>query len=629
MQFSYTGNNTFFLEQSFFDTQGVLSVAVRSVAPTEIVLEHTVFVTSNVTVTFRGTDFAANDFGVFTDGRITSVEFGGVGVRQATITGIDWDAVSFQTALFTAANTSDYSALSALFSSAGPITIDASAALGPYNQALSWQPFLPDLTQPITFIGSAFDDAVEGTSGDDIINTGLNTRNGDRIIASDGNDRIVFDVPDGTNVSGFTLDYDRISAPVTFDINGTTNSATVTGPGFVDQLENVNDALDFYLGLEGTVGADTYSIQLEPEQVVAVLGGGGADSYSIAADGAIPILDFLFSNATAGLDFNIGTGLIADDGFGFAETVEITGTPDRLIVIGTNLDDRITDGAEDQLVRLFGGDDLFIAGQSGQDSVDGGDGVDTVRFDTLSQGNTTITFQNDISTVIDRRNPDASTALFEVDILETAGGVQLELGKHDGIGLISAANLTTLTELYIAYFDRAADALGLSFWATAFQKNNFSFEDIADLFFTQPETTALYADMSDGDFVTAVYNNVLGRDPDLDGFRFWTTQLADGGSTESGFILDLLAGARATTGSLADVAYIENKTDIGLYFAVIQGQSDLEAANAVMDAFNGTVGSLSTAQALADAAFAEAQSGSTDLLLPVVGGIANPFADIA
>ena len=35
--------------------------------------------------------------------------------------------------------------------------------------------------------------------------------------------------------------------------------------------------------------------------------------------------------------------------------------------------------------------------------------------------------------------------------------------------VISAADLTTLTELYIAYFNRAADALGLSFWATAFQ----------------------------------------------------------------------------------------------------------------------------------------------------------------
>lgn len=217
----------------------------------------------------------------------------------------------------------------------------------------------------------------------------------------------------------------------------------------------------------------------------------------------------------------------------------------------------------------------------------------------------------------------------QVETILTEGGVQLDLDKHDGIGQISAADLTTLTELYIAYFDRAADALGLSFWATAFQTNGFSFEAIANLFFTQPETTALYAGVSDGEFVTAVYNNVLGRDPDQDGFDFWSGQLTSGNVTASGFILDLLAGARAATGSPADVAYIESKTDLGLYFAVIQGQNDIAAANSVMDAFDGSADSLTTAQGLSDASLATAEAGNTDLLMPVVGVIDNPFADIA
>ncbi len=161
----------------------------------------------------------------------------------------------------------------------------------------------------------------------------------------------------------------------------------------------------------------------------------------------------------------------------------------------------------------------------------------------MAQGQATLTFESGVSTLVDRSNPGGSTALLNVEAIETQGGVQIELNKHDGISLISAENLTTLTELYIAYFNRAADALGLSFWATAFQKNGFSFEDIADLFFTQPETVALYSDVSDGDFVQAVYNNVLGRDADQAGFDFWTGQLATGNITESGFILDLLAEA--------------------------------------------------------------------------------------
>ena len=48
-----------------------------------------------------------------------------------------------------------------------------------------------------------------------------------------------------------------------------------------------------------------------------------------------------------------------------------------------------------------------------------------------------------------------------------------------------------------------------------------------------------------------------------------------------------------------------------------------------MDAFNGSAQSLATAQALSDASLATAEAGSTDLLMPVVGVIDTPFAEIA
>jgi hypothetical protein len=54
----------------------------------------------------------------------------------------------------------------------------------------------------------------------------------------------------------------------------------------------------------------------------------------------------------------------------------------------------------------------------------------------------------------------------------------------------------------------------------------------------------------------------------------------------------------------------------------------LTAANSVMDAFDGSAESLAAAQALSDASLVEAEAGSTDLLMPVVGVISNPFADI-
>ena len=628
MQFTYTGNNTFFLEQSFFDLDGALSIEITSVTSTEVVLSHTVFTNADVTVTVKGSDFAVDALGQATSGQITSMEFDGLGIRQATITDIDWNAAAFQNALLDIAVGSDFTALAALFNSAGPIVIDATSGRAGFDQELAWASFLPLLTTPITFNGSPFDDAFEGTSANDVINPGLNSGDGDRIAASEGSDTIAFDIPEGASVTGYTLDYDTIDQPVVFTINGNSNAGSVIGQGFVDLLENVNDALGFYLGLEGTAQGDTYAVALTEGQVAALIGGPGADSYEIAGDGGIPILDFLFSDADSGLDLDLGTGIINDDGFGFAETLNVTGTPERLIVFGTDVNDRVVDGAGDQLVRLYNGDDTFFGGAAGEDSVDGGDGTDLVRFDDIDQGRATITFDAGLSILSDRSTPENSTAMFAVEDVQTAGDVILELDKHDGIGLISAENLSILTELYIAYYNRAPDALGLSFWATAFQKDGFSFEAIADLFFTQPETVGLYSDVSDGDFVTEVYNNVLGRDPDQPGFEFWTGQLASGGTTESGFILDLLAGARAETGSPADVLYIENKTDIGLYFAAIQGQSNLTAANDVMSVFNGSAQSVETAQSLADASLAAAETGTTELLLPVIGVVDNPFAEV-
>jgi len=629
MQFTFTGNNSRFLEQSFYDGTGALSIALTSISPTEAVLTHTVFTQANVNVVLRGQGLSADDQGNVVSGVITSMTFNGLNIEQATITGINWPADAFQDALIDIGNSSDFTTLAALFNDSPQISIDASGALTGFDQEDAWAALLSLITSPISIVGSQFDDSVEGSSGDDTISTGASSEDGDRIVGSTGDDTILFDVPPGTDGPGFFLDYDSIGAPVTFDIDGVTNTGTISSAGFVDTLQNVNAALGHYLGLEGTSGADTYIIRLTTGQVAALIGGPGADVYTVDAGAGLPILDFLFSDVTAGLELDFASGVVANDGFGNVETITFTTTPELTVLFATDLNDVVSDGAGAQLVRLYEGDDLFLSDLLGDDSIDGGDGRDLVRFDTSAQGDMTLTFNGSVTTVTDRTNTQGSATLLRVETIETAGGVQLDLDQHDGIGLISAADLTTLTELYIAYFDRAPDALGLSFWATAFQTNGFSFDAIADLFFTQPETVALYSGFSDGDFVTAVYNNVLGRDPDQAGFEFWSGQLANGNVTESGFILDLLAGARAATGSAADVAYIEGKTDLGLYFAVIQGQNNLNAANSVMDAFNGSAQSLATAQALSDASLATAEAGSTDLLMPVVGVIDTPFAEIA
>jgi len=202
---------------------------------------------------------------------------------------------------------------------------------------------------------------------------------------------------------------------------------------------------------------------------------------------------------------------------------------------------------------------------------------------------------------------------------------------------LSGSDLEAFIELYIAYFNRAPDAVGLSFWGTAFS-NGVTLEQSAAFFDDQEETRALYSeDLSNSDFATAVYANVLGREADQEGFDFWVGVLDDGLVGRDQFILAVLGGAKADPPpdatqefidrQLADRVYLENKTDIGAYFAVTRGMSDIDNAIAVMQTFDGSADSINDAIAATDAFYASAiDADNGEFLLQIVGVLDNPFA---
>jgi len=190
--------------------------------------------------------------------------------------------------------------------------------------------------------------------------------------------------------------------------------------------------------------------------------------------------------------------------------------------------------------------------------------------------------------------------------------------------------------MYIAYFDRAPDALGLSFWGSAYA-NGTSLEDIARLFNDQDETRDMYPDnLSNVRVVADVYDNVLGRAPDIDGLRFWTDVLDSGAVSRDAFILEILEGVDASPSvgaspsfldrQLADQAYLAMKTDIGALFAVHRGLSDVQDAADVMALFDGTVDSFQAAIAAIEADYSEAVSPETgEFLMPLIGVLDEPL----
>jgi hypothetical protein len=279
-------------------------------------------------------------------------------------------------------------------------------------------------------------------------------------------------------------------------------------------------------------------------------------------------------------------------------------------------------------------DNIFVGG-GGDDSIMGGGGIDTVSIGTGvdtagysgNQSSYTLTLSPTATSITDRRvDGNGTDQLIDIEFLDfdtEAFPFDFNLIQFGGATGLSESQFKSFIELYIAYFNRAPDAVGLNYWGTAFA-NGTTHQEMATLFIDQDETRATYpTSLTNADFATAVYNNVLGRIPDQAGFDFWVGILESGARGRDQFILSVLKGVQ--DGS-PDQAYLSNKIDIGAYFAVHKGMSDGDNASAAMALFDGTEASINNAVNAIDAFYANAIDADTgEFLMQVVGILDDPF----
>ena len=425
-----------------------------------------------------------------------------------------------------------------------------------------------------TLKGGRGDDYLDGGAGDDILHGGPGA---DVSFGGGGRDIFVIAPGDGSNrLSDFNLDEDRIHLVNSGFVSSEEAIATVTKPFSNMSRITLDDGTNvdvFHSSQRGTPLTTAHVVLVAPE-------------VETSEDGPRTVL-------------------------GATETSRLGS-----VLEGT-----------------FGDDDLIPT--AFHDRIDGGAGVDTVRF-TGSQTSYTVTFQDTGLTVTDRTADGVGTIILDnVELIDFdfsdplfSGAMDLRLfaGHRD----LDHASLNAFVEMYIAYFNRAPDAVGLGFWGTAYA-NGTSLEDIAALFAGQEETAALYPeDLSNLRFISEIYQNVLGRAPDLEGVVFWETALDAGTVSRDAFILELLHGAKADLPDAADPhlvarqavdrSYLEMKTDLGAQFALDRGLSDLDAASQVMDLFDGSAASFVAAAAFIDTFYAAAldpENGS--FLMPLIG----------
>jgi uncharacterized delta-60 repeat protein len=85
-----------------------------------------------------------------------------------------------------------------------------------------------------------------------------------------------------------------------------------------------------------------------------------------------------------------------------------------------------------------------------------------------------------------------------------------------------------VVRLYFATFQRVPDYAGLLQNVGLLRGATLTLTQLADAFAASPEFMALYGPLDDTQFVTRLYNNVLGRAPDTAGLNGWVSLLAGG-----------------------------------------------------------------------------------------------------
>lgn len=456
----------------------------------------------------------------------------------------------------------------------------------------------------------------DGYRGDSIL-MDPTLSDGRRILPTEIDKAILADI--GWEIDGFSKEGSQpaIATNNRDVIFGTDGADTINGLGGDDQIQaEAGDDV-----LIGGPGADV------------LFGEAGRDVFVFGlGDGHDVIADFDFSNeAIRFVDsgFQTVAEVLNAVSRPFSDVLRITlKDGSKIDIYGVSSSDNLTaKNIELQTgsVYVTPNDDVITFGD-GDQTIDALGGFDTaIEKGAISGMSIKITKTGEVQ-VTDRNGAGGTDRLIGFEKLQFDDQT-LDLTNFDKAATLSSAQFTELTEMYVAYFNRAPDTVGLYFWADKLAEGA-TMNQIAELFFDQAETRKLYPNPSDTDaFVTSVYSNVLGRTPDAGGYAFWVNELNTNAVTPGAFVRAIINGAK-NGGGAWDTQYLSSKTNLGIYFAAIKGMSEGSDGIEAMNTFGDQATSnLAGAKAVIDGHYADAiASGGGDFLFTLVGVVDDPFA---
>jgi len=121
------------------------------------------------------------------------------------------------------------------------------------------------------------------------------------------------------------------------------------------------------------------------------------------------------------------------------------------------------------------------------------------------------------------------TGINVLNFSDTSINVEEEiLGVFDLINSVDGIS-GSIYRLYNAALGRFPDKKGISYWIEKNNSGTDSYRDIAKSFLDSDEFKSLYPEGSrNEDYISALYENVLDREPDLQGSIYWLNQIQNG-----------------------------------------------------------------------------------------------------
>lgn len=218
---------------------------------------------------------------------------------------------------------------------------------------------------------------------------------------------------------------------------------------------------------------------------------------------------------------------------------EIVGSIGSDVLDGRSGNDTIYGGLGDDTITGGEGDDTLY-GEDGNDNffsgygndiIHGGAGIDTVNY--LGRNYNDLTFEHFNDHIRVFLEDSFSDIIYEV---ENIGLANMRI-SFDSLSRLDDTQ-GEIVRLYNGVLGRNPDAEGFNYWLDELLSSNSTstIQDISNSFANSSEYSVRFGAQSNEEFINQLYNNILGRNADNAGYTYWLNEIGSSGN-RSGMVV--------------------------------------------------------------------------------------------